>query len=359
MQVKIIKHGTVLQSENVFGGFDWPSLARLADGRLFVVCSGFRLGHICPFGKVVGCYSKDDGETWSAPVIVLDTPLDDRDGGVVVDGKRVMVTSFNNSRKFQRETNDLKEERLLALKNAYVACVSDEEERKYVGSTYVVSEDGGDSFGEVQKAPVTSPHGPLVMPDGSLYYLGRACNVKDGEFVYENAVAYAVSKDWKTWSEPIRLPVEAREGYTLCEPYAVRLKSGRIVAGIRLNRNDSWDIYNMVSYSDDNGKTYAEWKTFDTEGAPPHLFQHSCGAVILSYGYRKPKYGQRARISWDDGETWSEEIILRDDAPRGDLGYPATIECKDGSLLTVYYTYAEGKRHAGIYYTKWELPKRQ
>lgn len=35
--------------------------------------------------------------------------------------------------------------------------------------------------------------------------------------------------------------------------------------------------------------------------------------------------------------VYDHEVILRDDAPNADLGYPATVECADGALLTVYY----------------------
>ena len=33
--------------------YAWPSVARLHDGRLAMVASGFRMKHVCPFGKVV------------------------------------------------------------------------------------------------------------------------------------------------------------------------------------------------------------------------------------------------------------------------------------------------------------------
>ena len=43
----------------------WPSVARLKNGRLAMVTSAFRLGHIDPFGKGVICFSEDEGQTWS------------------------------------------------------------------------------------------------------------------------------------------------------------------------------------------------------------------------------------------------------------------------------------------------------
>ena len=49
----------------------------------------------------------------------------------------------------------------------------------------------------------------------------------------------------------------------------------------------------------------------------------------------------RAKIvmqrSLDGGRTWSDEVILRDDAPSSDLGYPVATELKDGRIFTAYY----------------------
>ena len=63
--------------------FAWPSVARLQNGRIAVVASGFRLVHVCPFGKAVISYSEDEGRTYTFPAPVIDTPLDDRDAGIL------------------------------------------------------------------------------------------------------------------------------------------------------------------------------------------------------------------------------------------------------------------------------------
>jgi hypothetical protein len=55
------------------------------------------------------------------------------------------------------------------------------------------------------------------------------------------------------------------------------------------------------------------------------------------YGYRRPPFGIRARVSADRGATWGEEIVLRDDGGSGDLGYPRTHLRDDGALVTAYY----------------------
>ena len=90
-------------------------------------------------------------------------------------------------------------------------------------------------------------------------------------------------------------------------------------------------------------------------GAPPHLYETGDGTVVLSYGYRLPPFGQRARISRDGGVSWSREIVLRDDSISSDLGYPATVELRDGSLLTVYYQIPTGKENRAILATKWNI----
>ena len=51
--------------------------------------------------------SVDDGESFTAPVPVIDTCLDDRDVGLCKFGENgVIVTSFNNTRRMQRRHNE-------------------------------------------------------------------------------------------------------------------------------------------------------------------------------------------------------------------------------------------------------------
>ena len=63
--------------------FGWPSIARLQDGSLMIGASGFRIAHVCPFGKVIVSRSYDEGKSRTAPEVVVDTPLDERDSGIL------------------------------------------------------------------------------------------------------------------------------------------------------------------------------------------------------------------------------------------------------------------------------------
>ena len=135
-------------NDSIFNYYGWPSIARLPDGTLAMAASGNRIGHVCPFGKAVICYSRDEGKTWSELSIVIDTPLDDRDAGVTVFGEGdVIVISFNNTAARQRDYAKWRAEDdiHLPLINAYIELIEKnrEAEKKYVGSTFKIS-GGGD-----------------------------------------------------------------------------------------------------------------------------------------------------------------------------------------------------------------------
>ena len=148
-----------MSKHNYFG---WPSVARLQNGKIAVAASGFRRRHVCPFGKAVISYSEDEGKTYTAPAPVIDTVLDDRDSGVVPFGESgVIVTSFSNPISLHRERGNL-----TPYEAEYLDSISPEEEKEVLGSSFRLSRDCGVTFGKLFLAPVTSPHGPVEMPDG-------------------------------------------------------------------------------------------------------------------------------------------------------------------------------------------------
>jgi hypothetical protein len=130
-------------------------------------------------------------------------------------------------------------------------------------------------------------------------------------------------------------------------PSAVRTSPSRLVAITRrklrndhTRKNSNWI---EASVSTDNG---ASWrylsKVSDTDrgeenGNPPALVRLGDGRLAVAYGYRSYPIGIRARISADEGKTWSDEIVLRDDGWTWDLGYPRMMLRPDGKLVTLYY----------------------
>ena len=67
--------------------FAWPSVVRLQNGKIAAVASGYRLEHLCSFGKACISYSEDEGESFTRPAPVIDTPLDVRDAGIMTFGE--------------------------------------------------------------------------------------------------------------------------------------------------------------------------------------------------------------------------------------------------------------------------------
>ena len=61
------------------------------------------------------------------------------------------------------------------------------------------------------------------------------------------------------------------------------------------------------------------------------------------------------RKTTDGGTTWGDAMILRADAPNGDLGYPATVQLDDGMLLTVYYQVEPPDEMTSLMLTRWRL----
>ena len=75
----------------------WPTLARCRSGRLLLSYSGGRESHVCPFGRVELMQSDDGGQSWTWPRVLLDTAIDDRDSGVLETARgTLLVTTFTS-----------------------------------------------------------------------------------------------------------------------------------------------------------------------------------------------------------------------------------------------------------------------
>jgi hypothetical protein len=128
-------------------------------------------------------------------------------------------------------------------------------------------------------------------------------------------------------------------------PASVRLSETELLAALRCQNDgptreqtDNWiDLY----LSEDDGLS---WELLSRPieatgrgGNPPTLTKLQDGRLCLTYGFRDAPYGIRAKVSADNGQSWGEEIVLREDGGNHDLGYPRTVQRSDGSLVTAYY----------------------
>ena len=368
MKVKLIGAPEVVMSNpsGVHNYFAWPTLARTKDGRLALAASGFRLGHVCPFGKAVLAFSDDNGKTYSAPTPIIDTCLDDRDGGLCAFGENgLIITSFNNSVAFQREVADsINNEQNRAYRHAYLSLVDPTEEERYLGVTYRVSLDGGKTFGEIRKSPVSSPHGPIELKNGKILWVGREMHDVDPDPKDEAISAYIldpISGDMTFLGKIPNVVFPNGEVQRYWEPNTYEREDGRLICHLRVPTFDEPRAHTLYqSTSDDGGKT---WTTpiplidgGKTQGCPAHIFRHSSGALISTYSYRKPPFGIKALISTDGGESWDgSDYRIYTNTVSADLGYPSTVELPDGTLLTAFYAKESEKTPCVIMQQRWAL----
>ena len=114
------------------------------------------------------------------------------------------------------------------------------------------------------------------------------------------------------------------------------------------------DVYQSV----DGGQNWEFLsKVADIEGNngnPPSLVSLLDGRLCVAYGYRDAPFGIRAKLSLDNGKTWGDEIILRDDGRTWDLGYPRMVQREDGKLVTIYYYTTHENPEQHIAATIWD-----
>jgi hypothetical protein len=155
------------------------------------------------------------------------------------------------------------------------------------------------------------------------------------------------------------------EGFSIM-PASVRLNrsstDSRILVAVRCRgakreweTAENWlDLY----ASDDNAATWTYMnrpvERTGTGGNPPTLTQLHDGRLCLTYGYRDAPHSMCAKISENHGESWDDEIILRNDGGDHDIGYPRSVQRPDGKMVTTYYfnEQPDGERYIGA--TIWE-----
>ena len=355
----------------------WPTIGRLPNGELLVVFSGDRDAHVDPFGKTQLVRSSDNGATWSPAETINDSPLDDRDAGICVcrDGTVIVswFTSHYTDEKYlgmcrNDEERARRQQYLKAFDPANIGRWAGEalENGRYLLGHWVRrSTDGARTWGAPIRVPPTTPHGPIELADGRLLFVGIETN--HGRTQRHGKLLAAESRDQGvTWTTIGRItmfpryPGDDPNGYAyFCEPHVTEVAPGRLVAMARYEeiprapeRGRLWQFD-----SQDGGHTWSEPRELPILGKPPHLITLRDGRVLVTYGYRHEPFGQRACLSRDGGRTWDydREIVLLDDAPSGDLGYPASVELDDGSILTVYYQQEKADEKTCLMATHWRL----
>jgi len=397
---EIIETKAICKQNNRYIG--WPTIACAPDGTLHAVFSGDRDGHICPFGKSYLMSSRDVGNTWSEPQVVNNTPMDDRDTGLCILPDGTMVMSWFTSyyyranevnwngywegpyagmiqpwseweQELQKITRDDIDKWTPFIKGATAAdsekwdnawkemgCVSavryDERfptSTRRMGHWTRRSHDGGETWDQPTLSPGSAPHGPNVLPDGRLIYVGV-------DLAWSGNSEVAVSPDLGlTWTRlavlnsHLELPggVNARLG----EPHVVATPSGRLVALARFQAKLPGEERFLWQFdSEDGGHTWTEPRPSTLNGYPPHLLRVGDGRLLASFSVRHKPLGHRFCFSHDEGKSWATDGQLQVDIELGDHGYVSTAEVLPGHFVSVYYQRDREGEKPCLMMTRWK-----
>jgi hypothetical protein len=161
------------------------------------------------------------------------------------------------------------------------------------------------------------------------------------------------------------------------EPSMLRLHDGRLVSFLRTHVNPSGDAKNLVYVvSEDDGFSWTPPRWTNIWGYPAETIALNDGRYLMIYGYRRPPYGVRGVISLD-GVTWDvkNEFIVREGGVPGKsdverpgssrmspasgkygggridwrnpgvyqhIGYPTVVQTGDGDIVVAYHEWSEG-----------------
>lgn len=298
------------------GGYAaFPDIGRAANGDLFCVFySGY--GHVATpnatwprGGRIQAVRSRDQGRSWSAPEVIVDTDHDDRDPHLAVLRDGSLVCSWFAA---VNPAKPLRDHRPLTLFLAR-------------------SRDDGGTWGAPEEIVVNSTNvyacsAPIrELADGTWILGLYSENEKAGRAF--GATIRSTDRG-RTWQDLATIG-ENSDYYLDAETDVIPVKDGSLLAALRSSRTD---LYRAVSTN--QGRSWSAVTSFGFKGHSPHFLRHSSGVLLLSH--RLPN----TALHWslDEGQTWQGPLEID-----GVIGaYPGCVELSGGDILCVYYEEGAG-----------------
>ncbi len=347
-RMKVLERRVISHLSHRYHG--WPTLAKRKSGQLLLVCSGGRESHVCPFGRVELMRSDDNGATWTWPQTLIDSAIDDRDAGVVETAAGSLLVTTFTSLAFEKSNYFAKgDPKRVARWKAARDRVPKTVREKMLGEWMIRSTDDGQNWSAPYRCGINSPHGPIALADGRVLYAGKVL------YHRKPRIGVSVSNDdGVTWKWLATIPTRPGDDHNQYhELHVVEARPGHLVAHIR-NHNPKNAGETLQSESKDGGHSWTMLHSIGVWGLPSHLLRLADGRLLMSYGHRRPPFGNQVRISSDAGANWSSPLILSGDGAGGDLGYPSTVEVADG-LLTVWYERLKQSPMSVLRMARWRL----
>ena len=137
------------------------------------------------------------------------------------------------------------------------------------------------------------------------------------------------------------------------EPSVVVAPNGDLVAVMRTTHRSQYGETSVISRYV-NKQWSAPQSLTEPLQHPANLLTLNNRQILLTYSDRDP-YNQRilAKLSSDNGQTWSSAAQISQTFQNCDFGYPSTIEQSPGILLTVCY--ANPMRNPTFYFSNPDL----
>ncbi len=300
----------------------FPVALRLKDGRIAVVLRGGG-GHLTIKGRLDMVFSSDEGKTWTSPILVVDSPADDRNPSLGQAKDGTLLVGFWRTETY--DENDRYNPKLDKPRTTWVTR----------------SADGGKTWSDPSQIDtadigIGSPFGRmLTLPDGTvlmaIYGFGiRQPDAKDGGTRHHSYI-YRSKDNGLTWE---RISEIGDGKQQLNETSLLRLPDGKLLAAVRARSTEVW-----VSESTDNGLSWSKTRQITPAKVhPADLSLLPDGRVLMTVGNRVGPYGVLGMAGTAVGEfDWKKRFSLVDDAISADCGYPSSVALKDDRTLTLYY----------------------